>query len=61
MANRAITTSRSHRRDRLEMPPNIFALADDTYRTMLTEADVTYVAVQLIDGERRPVPIRGPE
>jgi acyl-CoA thioesterase YciA len=25
----------------------------------LTEADVTYVAVQLIDGERRPVPIRG--
>ncbi|WP_197532329.1 acyl-CoA thioesterase [Symmachiella macrocystis] len=28
---------------------------------MLTEADVTYVAVQLIDGERRPVPIRGAE
>ena len=30
---------------------------DDTVK--LTEADVTYVAVQLIDGERRPVSIRG--
>ncbi len=28
---------------------------------MLTEAEVTYVAVELTDGERRPVPIRGPE
>jgi len=25
----------------------------------VTEADVSYVAVKLIDGERRPVPIRG--
>ena len=25
----------------------------------LTEAEVTYVAVELIDGERRPVPIKG--
>jgi acyl-CoA thioesterase YciA len=25
----------------------------------VTEADVTYVAVQLVDGVRRPVPIRG--
>lgn len=25
----------------------------------LTEADVTYVAVQMIEGQRRPVPIRG--
>ena len=27
----------------------------------LTEAEVTYVAVALKDGQRRPVPIRGPE
>lgn len=27
----------------------------------LTEAEVTYVAVNLIDGMRNPVPIRGPE
>jgi len=26
---------------------------------MLTEAEVTYVAVKLINGERRPIPIRG--
>ncbi len=25
----------------------------------VTEADVTYVAVELVDGVRRPVPIRG--
>ncbi len=27
---------------------------------MLTEADVTYVAVELSDAQRRPVPLRGP-
>lgn len=27
----------------------------------LTEADVTYVAVQLLDGKQCPVPIRGPD
>ena len=34
--------------DRLEMPPNIFALADDTYRTMLNEAQNQCV---IISGE----------
>jgi acyl-CoA thioesterase YciA len=29
-------------------------------QVQVTEAEVTYVAVELVDGERRPVPIRGP-
>lgn len=31
---------------------------DGTVR--LTEADVTFVAVEVVNGQRRPVPIRGP-
>jgi acyl-CoA thioesterase YciA len=31
----------------------------DGQTVKLTEADVTYVAVELIDGRRRPVPVRG--
>jgi acyl-CoA thioesterase YciA len=27
----------------------------------VTEADVTYVSIELVDGARRPVPIRGPQ